>query len=54
MDSTLTVSTAGGMSLVKQVSTKKFKVRGTAVDGSTVSTEALTLTAKAPGSLASG
>ena len=54
MDSTLTVSTAGGMSLVKQVSTKKFKVRGTQVDGSTVSTEALTLTAKAPGALSSG
>jgi len=54
LDSTITVSTAGGMSIVKQVSTKKFKVRGIAVDGSTVSTEALTLTPKAPGSLASG
>jgi len=54
LDSTITVSTAGGMSIVKQVSTKKFKVRGLAVDGSTVSTEALTLTPKAPGSLSSG
>ena len=54
LDSTITVSTAGGIHLVKQVATKKFNVSGTAVDGSTTSTEALTLTAKAPGALSSG
>ena len=54
LDSTITVSTAGGIHLVKQVGTKKFKESGTAVDGSTTTTEALTLTPKAPGSLSSG
>ena len=54
MDSTLTVSTANGLFIAKQKSTKKFNVSGTAVDGSTTSTEALTLTAKAPGSLVAG
>ena len=54
LDSTITVSTANGMFLSKQKSTKKFNVVGTAVDGSTTSSEALTLTAKAPGALSSG
>ena len=42
------------MFISKQKSTKKFNVVGTAVDGSTTSSEALTLTAKAPGALSSG
>tara|TARA_Y100001958_G_scaffold153898_1_gene142036 strand:+ start:531 stop:1019 length:489 start_codon:yes stop_codon:yes gene_type:complete len=54
LDSTITVSTANGMFISKQKSTKKFNVVGTAVDGSTTSSEALTLTAKAPGALSSG
>jgi len=54
LDSTITVSTANGIFLSKQKSTKKFNVVGTAVDGSTTSSEALTLTAKAPGALSSG
>ena len=54
LDSTITVSTANGMFISKQKSTKKFNIVGTAVDGSTTSSEALTLTAKAPGALSSG
>lgn len=54
LDSTITVSTAGGMFLANQRGSKKFTVVGTAVDGSTTSSEDLTLTPKAPGSLASG
>ena len=54
LDSTITVSTANGIFLAKQKSTKKFTVVGTAVDGSTTSSETLTLTPKAPGALASG
>lgn len=53
-DSTITVSTAGGMYIANQRGTKKFTIYGTSVDGSTTSNEALTLTPKAPGSLASG
>ena len=54
LDSTITVSTANGIFLAKQKSTKKFTVVGTAVDGSTTSSETLSLTPKAPGALASG
>lgn len=54
LDSTITVSTAGGMYMAKQRGTKKFTVYGTAVDGSTTSNETLTLTPKAPGSLSAG
>ena len=54
LDSTITVSTANGLFIAKQKSTKKFNVSGTAVDGSTTTTEALTLTAKAPGALVAG
>ena len=53
-DSTVSVSTSGGMYIARQRSSKNFTIYGTSSDGSTSVSGVLALTPKAPGSLASG